>query len=385
MPASQQSSTDGVLTQSTSMSSEDQALVTRKVDEATNLILCAVKGRQTDMATNSRLIEWIKSMRDELRSAVKEDRQQHKEHKRMLRQMNKHRSTRAQATREKLESKKLMSEMYENRKKARAERKMERAFASLWRLSPSENNSPLSLGAGLDSVMRLSESLDEAVTSRDSSELEVDDCYAVEQLGQLLSSASIYEGLDGNLLVDEVPGVMTRYHLFQGKSVTVRLHLFHSLAETYVHNHKNNFSSMCLYGSYVHSNWITDPDHTSGHHYQFIRGGDGTLSKPEQLPGKLLVSNKFTHEMNKVYFLSKEAFHTVLEQSSEAHLKGTLTLYVKGKGGLPHTKVLSDTPEFEDGDPQLDVVLEGEKKEHALQQMAAMLRLAAADQLRSTF
>ena len=357
----------------------------QKAEDAMNLLYCMVKGRQTDNVANNKIVEWLKCMKDEVRTAVKEDKQHEKERKKAAKELKRNPSTKIQGYLKNNEVKKLRSEMLEYRKKAKAERRLEKAVANLWSLKPSSTASPLP-ATSASSVLDFADQFDEAVTGRDTNELQVDDIYFVEQLGQLLSSATIFgNGLDDNLLVDEVPGVMTRYHLFSGKSITIRLHLFHALAETYVHNHKNNFSSMCLYGNYEHRQWLCDSDPNSGHHYQFTRKGDGSLSEPEKKSGKLFVSNSSTHDMNKVYFINKETYHTVIEQSTEKHLKGTLTLYVKGQDSDHITKVLCKDPYFKDNGPQeAEFILEGERKQKALQQMSAMLRMSAADIIRRT-
>eukprot|EP01064_Diplonema_japonicum_P038641 TRINITY_DN9421_c0_g1_i1.p1 TRINITY_DN9421_c0_g1~~TRINITY_DN9421_c0_g1_i1.p1 ORF type:complete len:380 (+),score=79.30 TRINITY_DN9421_c0_g1_i1:61-1140(+) len=342
-----------------------------KVDTAMNFLSVVVKERRLDEVGLSTLIEWEKTIRDELKDAAREQRLAKKANRQLKR-----RSPNTTTERNIIKEIKI---------KARADRKIEQAVTHMWRLNnpgfrrhhPIENTT-------LDSAMHAMQELNNTIMNRPGKELQEDDLFSIEKVGHNLATTAIYSnGFAEDMRVDEVPGVMTRFYLFSSDALEVRLHMFPALAETYIHNHKNNFASMCLYGCYRHTIWSVSKD-SGDRHYEYTRDGNGKLSSPKEVEGGLITANSFTHDMNKVFFLSKEAHHTVEECSDGSLLNGTLTLYVKGKGSTFQTTVLSDEASLAVEEDAFDIEIEGDKKASVLSRMTAMLRLAAADHLRTT-
>ena len=358
-----------------------------RVAEAMEVISVAVQGRHLNEVDTCKLIEWVKTVRDGLRDTCRERRTRHKEQRTLAKtscaaaRPRRSNSAREQRAAQRAEAKQILGELREIRSRAKAERRIDKAVSHLWRLEGGGVPLPL-LSLDTETFAR---SLEEAVGARAIKQLEQDDLYTVEQLGQLVAvSATLNAGLDDSLRVDEVPGVMTRCSLYEGEHLVVRLHLFPDMAETYVHNHQNNFASVCLYGSYTHTIWTVSSE-TDMTHYEYRRGGDGQLSAPQKKPGGLVPGNSYVHSTNKAYYLCKEAHHTVEAQGGDALQSGTLTLYVKGReseGTGFVTRVLAQDDTFEAGEGVTDTAVEGEAKEEVLRQMSAMLRLAAAEQLR---
>jgi len=123
-------------------------------------------------------------------------------------------------------------------------------------------------------------------------------------------------------------------------NVAIRLHLFPNASETWVHNHRCNFASMSLYGSYQHSRWelreLESKDAESC--YVFERNPAGGAQFKCTRPGSLYVVDRFVHPPGHAYFLERGSFHTVLvpkQSSSEM-----LSLYVKDKATGGNTEFL---------------------------------------------
>jgi hypothetical protein len=141
--------------------------------------------------------------------------------------------------------------------------------------------------------------------------------------------------------------VMWRYYLFDSDSLQIRLHLFPSAAETYIHNHKTNFISMALHGKYTHSTWNIQA-YKEEKHYERNRNSDGTLTDAILSNGKIELTNQFQHVTGNVYFLSSSCYHVVHVESQEGIAKSRdpskatfVSIFVKDKSpnSIP-TKIL---------------------------------------------
>eukprot|EP00754_Rhynchopus_humris_P009428 Rhum_TRINITY_DN14009_c0_g1::Rhum_TRINITY_DN14009_c0_g1_i2::g.67387::m.67387 len=221
----------------------------------------------------------------------------------------------------------------------------------------------------------LARKLDEAVGARAVRQLEADDLSEAKQLGRELIASAFGSGLRDSLRVDEVPGVMWRCPLYEGENLVVRLHLFRDVAETSIHNHQNNFASVCLYGSYTHTIWTVTSE-TDKTHYECRRGSDGHLSESQKKPGGLVLGNSYE---SSGYFLGKETHHTV-KAGDGTPQSGTLTLYVKGReseGTEFATRILSQDGKYDEGLRASDIPLHGKKKRAILQRMSDKLWSAA--------
>eukprot|EP01063_Lacrimia_lanifica_P028960 TRINITY_DN4335_c0_g1_i1.p1 TRINITY_DN4335_c0_g1~~TRINITY_DN4335_c0_g1_i1.p1 ORF type:complete len:401 (+),score=163.55 TRINITY_DN4335_c0_g1_i1:99-1301(+) len=384
----------------------DPAPFDAAVAGAMDVLMLAVKQRALSEVQEAALVEWGKALRDALRENASQRREGKKEARAVAKEermakVHTTRAEKAEAKQRRTAEKRAAAEVYQEvkavRGRAKAERKIELAVKHLWQLKPEGGGEapPALLGADWDAVDYAASQLDAAVAARgDAASLVPEDCPAVEQLGKLLSVVStLSDGLPSALRVDEVPGVMARCVIHDGDAVMARLHLFPAVGETYVHNHRNSFASMCLYGAYTHTIW-TVADAAGAHHYASVRAADGTLGEPVKTPGALVPGNAYTHSTNKVYFLDREAVHTVTALDEGVApgrlLPGALTLYVKGKAdgggedGAPFkTRVLSEERAAIDADAAVaDRVLEGEEKDRVLRCMQDMLRMAAAEHLR---
>lgn len=187
--------------------------------------------------------------------------------------------------------------------------------------------------------------LDAAVQSRSSKLLEESkDTADVSKLGQLMrdwiSGASWLTCFDHSTLVDEVPGIMTRVHLFDGTGIEVRLHMFMDPTETYIHNHRSNFFSYCLSGRYWHKIWGVDERSEEGERYFVVnRTTDPLFEQPSDKPGSVSVIAAHTHQERGSYYIRSVTPHTVQPQMEGDRATPVLTIYIKDKAPGPDTLV----------------------------------------------
>ena len=202
-----------------------------------------------------------------------------------------------------------------------------------------------------------------------------------------ISGASWLTCFDHSTLVDEVPGIMTRVHLFDGTGIEVRLHMFMDPTETYIHNHRSNFFSYCLSGSYWHKIWGSDESSQGEGERYFVvnRTRDPLFEQPIEKPGSLSVIAAHTHQERGSYYIRSVTPHTVQPQMEGDRATPVLTIYIKDKAAGPDTlvrvaKMQELTSLREQQQEVQDCPLQGHEK---LERLRAMHHLTRhADKLR---
>jgi hypothetical protein len=192
--------------------------------------------------------------------------------------------------------------------------------------------------------------------------------------------------------------VIRRYSLYEDQYVQMRLHLFPNAAETYVHNHRTNFISTALAGSYVHQTWqirngqgassssaSASPDGGAvvtgtDWHYERTRDSTGALTERQRVSGSLHMADTFRHDPQHAYFLQNQLFHSV-QVEKEASM---LSLFVKDNQQNGGTKVLE--PRDGDGPASLaalpevinsyEINLEGAAKQQAIRDIETQLKIS---------
>jgi hypothetical protein len=115
---------------------------------------------------------------------------------------------------------------------------------------------------------------------------------------------------------------MTRFVLYKGENLQVRIHLIPDPTEGFKHNHSNNFYSYCFNGSYTHRIWevtenkdLKEVDKGEDKYYEYERKKDGIERKlgdeKEPKTGKIICKDTHPHEAGKAYFIERRALHTV--------------------------------------------------------------------------
>jgi len=199
--------------------------------------------------------------------------------------------------------------------------------------------------------------------------------------------------------------VIRRYVLYEDQYVQMRLHLFPNAAETYVHNHRTNFISTALAGSYVHQTWqirngqgassssaSASPDGGAvvtgtEWHYERTRDSNGALTERQRVSGSLHMADTFRHDPQHAYFLQNQLFHSV-QVEKEASM---LSLFVKDNQQNGGTKVLE--PRDGDGPASLaalpevinsyEIDLKGAAKQQAIRDIETQLKISGDLLMRS--
>jgi len=152
------------------------------------------------------------------------------------------------------------------------------------------------------------------------------------------------------------PGVKARLALWMGVNIEVRAHIFRNSAETPIHDHGQNFISVCVDGAYQHNLWAVDSK-AVGSHYMWNRAVGGALTSLGEVPGQLNMIAFHTHANGLPLFVSKHCLHTI--ESSHARVV-TITLHDRRKKTDP-TRILSPIPSIEAPTGQVRVAADYEQ------------------------
>lgn len=122
---------------------------------------------------------------------------------------------------------------------------------------------------------------------------------------------SIIDSPEGLSTVESkyVPGVMHKLRLVVTDDYEVWCNVFENSNETYIHDHKSDFYSTMLDGSYVYKVWNIQAD--SGTHVEVKRESGNVLSKPETCEGSLYVEKTGQHFAGNMVYVPNTEFHTV--------------------------------------------------------------------------
>jgi len=114
-----------------------------------------------------------------------------------------------------------------------------------------------------------------------------------------------------------VPEIMTQAILYKDDKIEIRLHDFSILeSDTYIHNHSNPFSSICLEWGYEEKLWNykdkdKDKEWKEEYFFEFERKKSGEIILKEKKEWKLVISNSRLHfPWNKLENPS-HLFHTI--------------------------------------------------------------------------
>lgn len=176
------------------------------------------------------------------------------------------------------------------------------------------------------------------------------------------------------IALDCVPGVMTRYFIFDGDAIEVRVHYFKDTSETLIHNHRSSFFSKNLKGSYIHQVWGVSKALSQEHHFATNRSHDPSMESPMQKhQGRLKTTNAHSFCEGDWYFLDHETPHTVRPGGGKA-----LTIYIRSKNPAGDTWVRSTDQTLPDQSRTPDTRIEGaEDKMAFLEEIWQLLQPAS--------
>ena len=210
--------------------------------------------------------------------------------------------------------------------------------------------------------------LDSTVGTRPHRRLEEGDRAAVSELGALMkawiSEPAWLEAFDATIMVDEVPDIMVRVHLYTN-DIQVRLHYFMNVNETIIHNHRSDFFSHCLHGEYWHRIW----GHKGpGEHFSVNRSLDPAFERPSRSPTGLDVLSAHTYKAGGTYFIQADTPHTVYGEDAPV-----VTLYIKHATQTADTimraKSMQEIRDFRSHQAAEDRRLEGGERWEALRRI----------------
>jgi hypothetical protein len=149
-----------------------------------------------------------------------------------------------------------------------------------------------------------------------------------------------------NTEVRTVPGVM--YQISCGNdeidpNIEYQINCFIDCEETFIHNHKNSFVSLCLDGEYTESLWEVVDDGTGTTTYQFHRKSGNVFDSPTKIPGALRHVMYRSHFPGNQLHVNTEQYHSI---SPKATVDSQVFTFLAKRKHSPEPKmyILSPSP-----------------------------------------
>jgi hypothetical protein len=142
-----------------------------------------------------------------------------------------------------------------------------------------------------------------------------------------------------------VPGVM--YQVRCGidendPNIEYQMNWFIDCTETFVHNHRHSFHTLCLEGGYKEKLWEISDDGTGAVTYQFYRKSGNIFDAPKMIPGVLRPAKFRSHFPGNILHVGIEQYHSITPSSSDNRV---FTFLAKRKHSpTPDMYVLSSSP-----------------------------------------
>ena len=111
--------------------------------------------------------------------------------------------------------------------------------------------------------------------------------------------------------VRTVPGVMYQVRAGNNENLEYRFHWFIDCNETYVHNHRFPFDTLCLDGGYIERLWEIVPDHLDAITYCFPRASGNHLNASFPVSGALRSVQRREHFPGNILHVDTDQFHSV--------------------------------------------------------------------------
>ena len=140
-----------------------------------------------------------------------------------------------------------------------------------------------------------------------------------------------------NIEITCVPGVMLQIRLGETKEAEFRIHWFQDCTETYIHNHRYRFQSLCIDGGYVEHSWsiANRPGHRT---FTFKRTNGNKISKGHSVRGQLTQILSRQHRPGNLLEVDQCQFHSI---EGDEH-REAVTLVKRFKGLPAHTMILNN-------------------------------------------
>ncbi|CAF0981016.1 unnamed protein product [Adineta ricciae] len=166
--------------------------------------------------------------------------------------------------------------------------------------------------------------------------------------------------------VRTVPNVMYQVRCGNDENdpgIEYQINWFMNCAETFIHNHRHSFDSLCLEGEYTESIW--EVVHDDSIIYEFLRRSDNTFDEPKKISGRLCHVRSRHHFPNNILHVDTGLFHSITaKEGDDTNDKRVLTFLAKRKYSFVQKMcVLSSSPTIDSLDDDMRMATEVERKE----------------------
>lgn len=161
-----------------------------------------------------------------------------------------------------------------------------------------------------------------------------------------------------------VPGVMCQIRCGKDENdpnIEYQINWFSNCSETYIHNHRHTFDSLCIEGEYMESLWEIADANTDAITYKFYRQSGNICGAPTQIPGVLHHVRSRLHFPGNVLHVDIDQYHSILPKfGSDAQV---FTFLAKRKHSpTPDMYILSSSPTIDAPSDEIRQATEEERE-----------------------
>ena len=171
----------------------------------------------------------------------------------------------------------------------------------------------------------------------------IDSVYMYQQrLKQLKKALANWSTAD----VRTVPGVMYQIRCGTDENdpnLEYQINWFIDCTETFIHNHRHSFYTLCLEGGYKETLWAIDENDTSAITYQHYRKPGNIFDSPTEVPGALRPVQSRHHYPGNLMHVGTNQNHSIARVSSADSPPFTF-LAKRSHSPTPDMYVLSSSP-----------------------------------------
>jgi hypothetical protein len=164
--------------------------------------------------------------------------------------------------------------------------------------------------------------------------------------------------------VRTVPGVMYQIRCGNDENdpnIEYQINWFIDCTETFIHNHRHSFVTLCLEGEYIEKLWEIIDDNTGATTYQFYRESGNVFDLPTKIPGALHHVTSRRHFPGNQLHVNTEQYHSILPVVGSN--RQVFTFLAKKKHSPPPAMyILSSSPTIDAPSDEIRSATEDERQ-----------------------
>ncbi|UJR31051.1 hypothetical protein I4U23_018561 [Adineta vaga] len=133
-------------------------------------------------------------------------------------------------------------------------------------------------------------------------------------------------------------------------------------AETFVHNHRHSFDTLCLEGEYREDIWEIVDDGSDAITYQFHQRSNNSFSDRKMISGRLCHVRSRSHFANNIMHVSTDQFHSISAKEEDVDNRVMTFLAKRKYSSMSDMYILSSSPTINSLSDDMRSATDGERE-----------------------